>query len=1795
MMSSEEDSDSFGLYVDKLLKNNPTNTVTINSSNGSNSNSSSNGSNSNGKRSRQRVDAGEPRNSYSSIPSFSSRPSFMSSGLYGAIFSQAQQQHFSGLFGPGGYGPAAASKMLNELLGRQVKQAQDATDPDTISMLSAIEAAAASISSSVAGSINNGVSSGDCGLTVADSGVNGASGGGGGGGVGVAVPNSAKLGFESVTNLNNNNTNTNNNNTSASNHTGGNNNPNSNHSGTGDSATKCAKNGKSNSATVSVSDVTMGSNRRSSSSSSTSSNSSSSSSSTSSSSSNSSNSSSNALANTNGENNGGGNGGGDSGSATSAPKSGSRNVATTGNNNNNNNSAVDGSCSNGLGGVIDLDGDSTTPPATSELAHHMLRNILQGKKDLMALDHELRATIQGNQSGGRISPDNNNVIGSKNNNHNSNHAIFDVSKISENSLGAIVNGCDLGDAGEVVTVKGASGTGASSASKHRAANGNNQNAKATHGASDSTKCDDLLGTSADVCRLANGGSSGGVETINPKQEKSDVIDELVASLPDEVDETVPSPASSTGGASPGGLITKQEMMDLDDCCLDDKDRDERTPTPGSGIVASRAEPEALNMKRARVENIVSSMRASPAILSQPQVNGCKKRKLYHPQQHDNSAAERYAAAAAAGLNLGLTLQNFMLSSSAAAAAAAAAANSTSTPVTDPTTTDDDDDLVETVTTPHIHQKRVEKDVLKSQLRSMQEQLAEMQQKYVQLCSRMEQQSDTTQEVVDDSSSSDIMEDDVSAPDLSPEKPHLSASTSVKDVAGAKGQSNTAAAAAAAAAAADASSMLQMMSKMMSAKLHNALPSTHPLQTGGFNGTHPFLQHMQQAAAAAAAMPHDAIGQQQTPQHSQQMSNAAAMYQKLFLEQEARLVKAEQVERNLQASNQQLLQHQQQQQQQQQQSLQQQQIMPPSQQQQQQQQQHAALLPDRNSGSGVSQVIQSQTQHQQHSPPHPQPAQQPCGLVQSMPPNAPLPPHSVAQQQQQQQHPPVQSQQLSPTHVPMQTVPQTANHVASSAMGGHIPAMPKGSSIPSDLTNRLNMMRSSAASVGPMSGTDLEGLADVLKTEITASLSNLVDSIVTRFVHQRRFLGKQSEAAAAAAEQLNKDLLMASQLLDRKSPRTKISQPDRSGSIGNASQSGNAPMLSTPNLNNAPLPMGPSVVGPVPVVGMSAPTGNGNCGQQQQQCAGPRLNGSSFPAMPPLPAMHVPAAGSTHDPKGGQQQQQQLAAAAASMNTIGMPPHVRPSPSTAMFQTSKTPQNINPVAAAALYNSMNQALGTASQVNPFCLPPPEPREHNPEQNEALSLVVTPKKKRHKVTDTRITPRTVSRILAQDGIIPSSNQVQVDSQQQSQQQQQQQQQPSSQQQSQSQQQLPLGGANSCHGSGLGSNNNSSNNNNNNNSCSKNNNNLSGQQQQQQQQQQSQSQVASQQSIPAQQQQTQPSPFSSQSGGPTGQPTGPTTPTDCKSPRSSFHGAASSMLPVSLPTSVAIPNPSLHESQVFSPYSPFFNPHGPHGGPHGPQPSQFHHMKVSSSPPGINGMLDPRDSPPLPHPPTMLHPALLAAHHGNSPDYGHIRASMDVNDRNSDCTSADMSFNGMEPTISFSKLQLFDPFVAANQSLTPVNSSTLTPMHLRKAKLMFFWVRYPSSAVLKMYFPDIKFNKNNTAQLVKWFSNFREFYYIQMEKYARQAVSEGMKNADDIHVSNDSEIYRVLNLHYNRNNHIEVPQNFRYVVEQTLREFFRAIQGGKDTEQSWKKSIYKIISRMDDPVPEYFKSPNFLEQLE
>ncbi|XP_066539171.1 prospero homeobox protein 1a [Hoplias malabaricus] len=167
-----------------------------------------------------------------------------------------------------------------------------------------------------------------------------------------------------------------------------------------------------------------------------------------------------------------------------------------------------------------------------------------------------------------------------------------------------------------------------------------------------------------------------------------------------------------------------------------------------------------------------------------------------------------------------------------------------------------------------------------------------------------------------------------------------------------------------------------------------------------------------------------------------------------------------------------------------------------------------------------------------------------------------------------------------------------------------------------------------------------------------------------------------------------------------------------------------------------------------------------------------------------------------------------------------------------------------------------------------------------------------------------------------------------------------------------------------------------------------------------------------------------------------------------------------------------------------------------------------------------------------------------------------------------------------------------------ISPYSGSTiqegLSPNHLKKAKLMFFYTRYPSSNMLKMFFSDVKFNRCITSQLIKWFSNFREFYYIQMEKFARQAINDGVTGAEELTVSRDCELYRALNMHYNKANDFEVPERFLEVAQITLREFFNAIVAGKDVDPSWKKAIYKVICKLDSEVPEIFKSPNCLQEL-
>ncbi|XP_018590800.1 prospero homeobox protein 1-like isoform X3 [Scleropages formosus] len=168
-----------------------------------------------------------------------------------------------------------------------------------------------------------------------------------------------------------------------------------------------------------------------------------------------------------------------------------------------------------------------------------------------------------------------------------------------------------------------------------------------------------------------------------------------------------------------------------------------------------------------------------------------------------------------------------------------------------------------------------------------------------------------------------------------------------------------------------------------------------------------------------------------------------------------------------------------------------------------------------------------------------------------------------------------------------------------------------------------------------------------------------------------------------------------------------------------------------------------------------------------------------------------------------------------------------------------------------------------------------------------------------------------------------------------------------------------------------------------------------------------------------------------------------------------------------------------------------------------------------------------------------------------------------------------------------------------ISPYSGSTiqegLSPNHLKKAKLMFFYARYPSSNMLKMYFSDVKkFNRCITSQLIKWFSNFREFYYIQMEKFARQAINDGVTGAEEMSVTRDCELFRALNMHYNKANDFEVPERFLEVAQITLREFFNAIVAGKDVDPSWKKAIYKVICKLDSEVPEVFKSPNCLQEL-
>ncbi|VDO01626.1 unnamed protein product [Rodentolepis nana] len=140
------------------------------------------------------------------------------------------------------------------------------------------------------------------------------------------------------------------------------------------------------------------------------------------------------------------------------------------------------------------------------------------------------------------------------------------------------------------------------------------------------------------------------------------------------------------------------------------------------------------------------------------------------------------------------------------------------------------------------------------------------------------------------------------------------------------------------------------------------------------------------------------------------------------------------------------------------------------------------------------------------------------------------------------------------------------------------------------------------------------------------------------------------------------------------------------------------------------------------------------------------------------------------------------------------------------------------------------------------------------------------------------------------------------------------------------------------------------------------------------------------------------------------------------------------------------------------------------------------------------------------------------------------------------------------------------------------------------MFLYCRYPNSTYLKSFFPEVKFNRYNTAQLVKWFSNFREYYYINIERYVRKLIAEGIKTSDCVRITPKHALYRTLIGHYNRGIENEIPPEFCQVVERTVIEFLMAIISEPDSHSAWKKKIYKTIAKLDQPIPEKFKNSHY-----
>ena len=238
--------------------------------------------------------------------------------------------------------------------------------------------------------------------------------------------------------------------------------------------------------------------------------------------------------------------------------------------------------------------------------------------------------------------------------------------------------------------------------------------------------------------------------------------------------------------------------------------------------------------------------------------------------------------------------------------------------------------------------------------------------------------------------------------------------------------------------------------------------------------------------------------------------------------------------------------------------------------------------------------------------------------------------------------------------------------------------------------------------------ELKGLADILKTEITQSLAIIIDSIVGRFLQTRRQKQqeqqqKQLQAAAASA------------------------------------------------VSSGPKPF--SLDDPLGLGGR--PLGGGGPAADRVESTSPR--GGDHLRLPLDQAVGLVGGGSrrprSHGHSGRAPQVRDRAAPRISANPISVSSAVpRESPVVSTQSPIALPGSGQPFANGGnllqelreMQQQQQSSPSIASDIAARDMEDQDSEDNLPasgEQDEALSLVVTPKKRRHKVTDSRITPRSL----------------------------------------------------------------------------------------------------------------------------------------------------------------------------------------------------------------------------------------------------------------------------------------------------------------------------------------------------------------------------------------------------------------------------------------------------------------------